>query len=66
MPFQPGSSQKVVSQNISEFHKGDRYAQMKGKYGKAKADKIAVAAALSNARRSKDKGAKALSHFKAK
>lgn len=66
MPFQPGSSQKVISRNIEEFHAGQRYAQMKDKYGKKKADKVAVAAALSNAKRSKYKGVKALSQFRAK
>ena len=65
MPMRHGQSQKVISNNISEFHKGDRYQQIKARHGKAKADKVAVAASLSNAKRSA-KGHKALSQFRAK
>ncbi len=47
-----GKSQKTISQNISEFHKGDTYARTKAKSGKAAADRQAVAAAMETARRS--------------
>lgn len=42
--------QKTVSGNVSKFHQTDRYKEMKGKYGAAKANKIAVAAAYTAAR----------------
>lgn len=51
MPLTPGSSRKVISRNISEFHTGKTYARTKRKYGKRTADRQAVAAAMSNARR---------------
>jgi hypothetical protein len=51
MPLKPGKSKEVVSQNISEFHKGPTYAHTAQKFGKKKADKQAVAVALENARR---------------
>jgi hypothetical protein len=51
MPLKPGSSRNVISRNISEFHKGSRYARTRRKFGKAKADAQAVAAALEEARR---------------
>lgn len=53
MPLKKGSSKKTVSGNISEFHKGKTYAATKKKFGKKKADKQAVAVALSTARKSK-------------
>lgn len=52
MPLKKGSSKKV-SENISEFHKGETYAKTARKFGKAKADKQAVAVALDTARRGK-------------
>ena len=52
MPLKKGSSQKVISENISEFHGGETYGKTKAKFGKEKADKQAVAVALSQARRS--------------
>ena len=55
MPLKKGRSKKTVSSNISEFHKGKTYEATKKKFGKAKADKQAVAVALSTARRSKGK-----------
>jgi hypothetical protein len=47
-----GKSQKTISSNIKEFHSGKTYAHTKAKFGKARANKQAVAAALSTARRS--------------
>jgi len=44
-----------VSANISELHKGSSYARNKRKFGKKKADQIAIAAAYSGARRAKKK-----------
>lgn len=51
MPLKPGSSQKTISSNISEFHTGKTYAKTKAKFGKAKADKQAIAVAMSTARK---------------
>lgn len=42
---------KKAGTNISEFHHGERYKKMEKKFGKAKADKIAVAAGMEAARR---------------
>ena len=53
MPLKRGSSQKTISSNISEFHEGKTYTRTKRKFGKKKADKQAVAVAMSTARRSK-------------
>lgn len=53
MPLKPGSSQKTVSSNIAEFHKGATYAHTKEKFGKARADAQAIAVAMSYARKSK-------------
>jgi len=53
MPLKRGSSKKVVSENISEFHGGKTYAHTKAKFGKKRADKQAVAVALSESRRSR-------------
>lgn len=53
MPLKRGSSKKTISSNISEFHKGKTYAHTAGKFGKKRADKQAVAVALSTARKSK-------------
>lgn len=50
MPLKKGGGQKAVGQNIRELHKGPRYAANVRKFGKKKADKIAVAAAENAAR----------------
>jgi hypothetical protein len=52
MPLAKGKSQKVVSSNIRELHGGPQYAKTAKKFGKAKADKQAVAVSLSQARKS--------------
>lgn len=52
MPLKQGSSKKTVSSNIEELHKGKTYAHTRSKFGKKKADKQAVAIALSEARKS--------------
>ena len=51
VPLHPGSSNKVKSENISEFHTGPTYAHTKAKFGKARADAQAIAAAYANAKR---------------
>lgn len=52
MPLKKGKSKATVSSNISEFHKGKTYAKTKRKFGKKKADKQAVAVAMSKKRES--------------
>lgn len=52
MPLHKGKSQATISQNIREFHTGKTYAHTKAKFGKKTADRQAVAAAESQARRS--------------
>jgi hypothetical protein len=51
--MKPGSSRKTISENIREFHHGKTYQRTKRKFGKRKANRQAIAAAYSNARRSK-------------
>jgi hypothetical protein len=53
MPLKSGKSKKVVSENISEFHKGKTFAKTKKKFGKAKADKQAIAVAINKKDKSK-------------
>lgn len=53
MPLKPGSSESTVSRNIEEFKTGPTYAHTAAKFGKARAEAQAVAAALSNARKYK-------------
>ena len=55
MPLKKGKSKKTISKNISEFHKGKTFAKTAKKFGKAKANKQAIAVALETARRSKKK-----------
>ena len=50
MPLKSGSSRKTVSSNIRELHSGKTYAKTKAKSGAKKANKQAVAIALSKAK----------------
>ncbi len=52
MPLKKGKSQKVISENISEFHGGKTYKATEKKFGKEVADKQAVAVSLNKARES--------------
>jgi len=52
MPLKKGKSKATVSSNIREFHKGGTYARTRKKFGKKKADKQAVAVAMSEKRKS--------------
>lgn len=56
MPLKRGKSKATVSANIRELHSGKTYAKTAKKFGKAKADKQAVAIALSTSRKSGKKG----------
>lgn len=51
MPLKPGSSRKTVSSNIRELHEGRTYERTLQEFGKRRADKQAVAIALSEARK---------------
>ncbi len=53
MPLKKGSSNKTVSANIRELHKGKTYAHTAGKFGTADANKQAVAIALDKAGKGK-------------
>ena len=53
MPLKAGKSQRVISQNVREFHKGKTYAHTQQKFGKQKADDQAVAAAMRKAGKSR-------------
>ncbi len=53
MPLKKGSSKKTISSNIKEFHKGATFMHTAKKFGKAKANKQAVAVAMSQARKKK-------------
>jgi len=52
VPLKSGSSQKTISSNIEELHSGNTFARTKAKFGKAKANKQAIAIAYSKARKS--------------
>jgi hypothetical protein len=55
MPLRSGSGRSVVSENIRELHHGKTYSKTKSRHGKKKADRQAVAIALSTARGGKRK-----------
>ncbi len=55
MPLRKGKSQLAISTNNSELHSGAQYARTRSKFGKTKADKQAIAIALSEARKGKRK-----------
>jgi hypothetical protein len=50
MPLHPGSSNKIIGQNIKEFHTGKTYAHTKAKFGTERARAQAIAVALHTAR----------------
>ena len=52
MPLKKGKSKKTISSNIKELHKGKTFRRTSKKYGKAKAQKQAIAIAYSQARKS--------------
>lgn len=52
MPLKPGTSKKVVGENIREFAKGKTFRHTKEKFGKARAIKQAVAVAKKKQRES--------------
>ena len=60
MPLAKGED---VSTAVSELHGGKTYAKTKKKFGKKRADKQAVAIAISNHRRGKKKHKKASSRM---
>jgi hypothetical protein len=53
MPLKKGKSRKTISKNIREFHTGKTYAKTRARFGKKRANKQAVAVALSTARNSR-------------
>lgn len=59
MPLKQGNSQAVISENIAELHQGKTFRRTRRKFGKAKANKQAVAIALEQARQSKTGSASA-------
>lgn len=56
MPLRKGRSKKTISSNIEEFHHGPTYRRTAAKFGKKTADRQAIAAAESTARRSSGDG----------
>jgi hypothetical protein len=55
MPLKKSASKAAVSANIRELHQGPQYERTKKKFGKADADRQAVAVALETQRRAKKK-----------
>jgi len=55
MPVIKSAKKSVVGKNIKEFHTGKTYAHTLAKFGKAKANKQAIAVALSTQRRARKK-----------
>jgi hypothetical protein len=53
---------KKAGKNIAEFHHGSSYAHTKKKFGKARADKQAVAAGFSAARKASAEGYRTKHH----
>lgn len=53
MPLKRGSSKKVISANIAEFHHGPTYAKTASKFGKDRANAQAVAVAYATAKKGK-------------
>ena len=51
MPLKAGSSNKIIGENIRELHGGNTYERTKRKYGKSRADKQAIAIAMSKSGR---------------
>lgn len=49
MPLLKGKSKAVIARNIAELHSGKTYAKTAAKFGANKANKQAVAIALSTA-----------------
>ncbi len=58
MPLEKTASKPAISRNISEFHKGPSYAHTAEKFGKADADRQAVAVAMETARKARKRGGK--------
>jgi hypothetical protein len=52
MPLKRGTSRKTVSGNIRELHEGKTFARTKKKFGAKKANKQAIAIAMSQKRKS--------------
>lgn len=52
MPLSKGTSPETVSKNIEELHSGNTYARTKRKFGKKRANKQAIAIAMSEKRKS--------------
>ena len=52
MPLMKGNSPAIVGKNIEEFHEGKTFARTAAKFGKKRANKQAIAVALSTARKS--------------
>jgi hypothetical protein len=56
MPLMPGNSSKTISENIRELHTGKTFSHTAAKFGKGRANKQAVAIALSEARKGRAMG----------